>query len=568
MSWKNMPYLMQVYKETSPKIILMGGVQDGKTDWLTIDSLANLAHGLNVFHVFSKDASRKKFFKNRLNILCDRVPLYNQMEINGARARNMYARSMGAAQWVFAISGTKSDFDATSADVVNVDEYDSCDQGNVKLAWDRIQDSDFKLTRISGNPTVTNIGISNWMDASKYYEYHWVCAACDKYIKADYFDVVCEDVIDENGNHVEYRLYDEEWNRGCGRDIYIRCSHCGCLQDRDKWHWKSDTHLCYKAKWIPKYPEATRAGYWLPLLIKLNNRIEDMQQELWDAEGNSFDLQVWFNKRNGSPYTGIGAKITSDLLSKCEGDYTLLEGYTGEGAIAGVDVGKYYDMQVDIGVKGDGERKKMLAYVCRCNSLDEVKGIAERFNVQTMVIDAQPEYNAVREFQEDMYGKFEVILCQIMKARTGNLKIFGIDFNEDEGIYKVDRDWLLVQSHRMYQEQKCMIPMGFESMLDGFWEESMKSITKVKNKDTGNYEWTKADGKDHFRFSDAFSMLAWGQGREAVAITDLSFMADKLREQGKTEEEVAIAVKASQNASPLERNMGLIKKRFGFRGKK
>jgi len=563
MSFDSMPYMKQIYEEISRRIRLMGAAQNGKTDWATIDCLSMLGLGLNTFHVFSDAVSKQKYFNTRVNFLCDRVPLYAEMEVNGKYRRNMNARRMGASNWLYAISGSKTTFSSDPADVVVVDEYDECNKENTMMAWDRIQNSPYKFDRLLANPTVANQGIALQMEESKYYVYHWECDECGEMIPPDFFKVVCHDVIDKEGNHLGYELYDTEWHDGIDRDIYIRCPHCNHLQTREKWDENT-----YRGKWIAKYPEKEIAGYWIPLILKLDTQISELWHDLKISEHDIVQMQWFYNKRLGLPYEGHGAKITSDMIHRSMGEYNTLQSYTEEhGAVAGVDVGAYYDMQIDVHVQTEEkERKKMTLWAGRCESLDDVESRIKQYNVKLAVFDSQPEYNAVREFQSDMYGKCRVALCQIMKARTGKLKIMGVDWDRDNDIVKVDRDWLLTESQRMWQNNICIVPKDYKSLANGFWEDSLVSITKYKDEKEDIYTWSKAEGKDHFRFSDAFAMLAWMEKKEIIIIGDLDFVRAKLESEGHSEEDIERGVQRVADEGYKEEDV--LQYRFGFRNRR
>lgn len=545
MSFDDMPYLVQIYNEASPEIYLMGGVQNGKTDWMTVDCFSALTCGLDVFHVFAKSMSRQKYFKNRVNPLCDRVPVYKEMEIGGHNSRNQYSRHIGDGKWIFAVSQSATDFDATAADIVAIDEYDSCDKDNVKLADDRLQNSRFRFKRISANPSLPGEGIAKLMEESKYYVYHWKCAGCGKWIPPDFFKVVCKNITDDDGNHIRYQLHDEEWREDLDRDIYIQCPHCEMMQDREKWI-ERDGKRVYQGKWIPKHPEKKVAGYWMPLLIKLGTRIEELWDYLLDAEGNDWKIQLFYNKRLGLPYEGIGSKLDRSIIGRCTENYTPLESVDYP-TFAGVDVGKYFDIQIGCHQRTEkGDRKRRFLNAYRCESLSEIEELIGRFNIRTIVFDSKPETNLIQEFARKMYGKCRVWLAQIENTRSGSLKIQGMQVKDLEQIIRVDRDWALTEAQSQYNTRMCIVPDNFLNILNGFWIDSMESISRTKDPERDEYTWSKKEGKDHCRFSDMLNMIAFMMGGEAI------LMQDKPREEKEDEEY-------------KEPGLNLIRRKYGFR---
>lgn len=569
MTWMNYPYMMKIYKDTSPQVVVMSSVQTGKSEESLIHAFACLRMGLSVFHVFSTDIAKNAFIKSRVEDLCDKVPYYQEMERDVVR--NKYLKAMGNAEWKFAISGTRRHFDEFPADVVIVDEYDSCNQDNVKLADGRMENSRYKFKRIIGNPSIKNFGVSEMYDKSNKKEWHFKCYGCGEFFPADFFKVVVKEILDEDNNHLRYELYDKEWAPDMKRDIYMCCPHCGCLQDRNKWN-KDSRIVKYDGKWIAEAPDVTLwTGYHISQLMKLNSKISDLWRELIDAEGNDYKLQVFYNRLIGLPYEGTGSKITMELLDTCAIGYSeFKQGQSHGRAVAGIDVGKYYDMHIDLPIKEKktGKKRKMFLHACRCESLTEVKDKLKQFNVGTLYIDAAPEYNAIQEFQEEMYGICDVWRVQITRARTGNLKLQGYRIDEEEGCMTVDRDWLLGEGMRSVKENIDLIPESYAQICNGFWAESLCSVTREYDPDDEQFHWSKAEGLDHFRFAHAFSFLAFLDSREPVLIDDLGVVIGIKPSQEATQEEQDRAkrkLERIQKMKNIQQEAGIIKTRVGIR---
>jgi len=424
---------------------------------------------------------------------------------------------------------------------------------------------------------VANMGIAKEFVNSDQKVWHFKCVKCGEFFKADFFETVVEEKKDSEGNHISYGLYDTEWSEKSNRDVLMRCPHCHKLQDRKKWTTKGKTKR-YAAKWIATNPGHRRSGYEISQMMKLNATLADLWRELLAAEGNDEEIQLFFNSRLGLEYSGSGAQVTRELIESCAKKYNRFERFSKRETVAGVDVGKHYDMQIDLAIRAKlgSKRRKMMIHTCRCDSWAEVKDKCDQFNVTTCAIDSQPETNPALEFQKEMEGLTRVILVRITRARQGGgskLRLTGWDHDEDHDIMTVDRDWLLSESHKMFQQRLNIVPRGYEDFHDGFWLESMESLTKVLEKEEERYRWSKAEGKDHFRFADAFSMLAWLLGREAVLYDDLELELEQDVRDGMTTEEVALKRQRMQNYSAMASSgMGIIKPRtvggLGGRGRR
>lgn len=542
MSFLYMPYLYKIYKDMNPMIIVQSSVQTGKSEWALIKGLSCVYLGLNVFHVFSTGEAKNSFVKSRINELCDRVPIYKNMEKDDRR--NMYLRHMGKANWKFVISNSKSHFDEFPADVVIVDEYDSCNVENIPLADTRMENSDYKLKFLIGNPTVTNTGINVFYEDSTKNEWHFKCVECGKSFPADFFKIVTREIVDKDGNHIAYKLYDEEWNENLERDIYIKCIYCNCLQERKV------------GKWIAKNPESKISGYLISKIMKLNAKISEMWRELKDAEGNEYKMQIFYNKTLGRTYEGTGAKVTPAMLDRLTYDYVTKD-MSSKPTIAGMDVGSKFDLQIDISAKHEGKRKRLLLNVFRCDSLDDVKDKIEEFNIKTLCVGIKPERHLMKTFREDMFGKCNVILIEETGSTSGTLKLQGFKENEDEGTITVDRTWLLDESMKNIKLKFNILPKEYRGLLGGYWLKSMEAITRIYQNDKEEYKWSKADN-DHFRFADAFSMLAWMKTQDAILMGD----DVKKTETKKTTDGRGNRI-IPEKKSRVER-IGIMKRRFGL----
>jgi hypothetical protein len=505
MSFEKMPYLLQIYFDESPEIIIMSSVQTGKSEWALMRGFACMDLGLNVFHVFSTGEAKYSFVKGRIDELCDSVEAYKKME-NDDR-RNKYLRSIGKANWKFVISNSKSHFDEFPADVAIVDEYDSCNTENIGLIGTRLENSKYKFKYYIGNPTVENTGLAKFYLEGKQYEWHFKCVRCKSRIKSDFFKCVVKEIKDKDGNHVAFQLYDKEWNGNLDRDIMIRCGQCNFLQQREN-----------NGFWVAKNPNAKISSYQISKLIKLSSPIREIWEELKTAEGNEGKMQIFYNKKLGRPYSGTGSKVTKEMLDKLVYDYTARD-VSSKPCIAGMDVGEKFDLQIDMSAKHDGKRKKLLINAFRCSSLDDVKEKIEIFNIRTMCVGIKPERHLMQKFRNDMMGICDVILIEELDTRTGNLKLTGFQENEDLGMIKVDRTWMLDESMKNIKLGFNIIPKGYEGLLDGYWLDSVISITRIYQNEREEYKWSKADN-DHFRFADAFSMIAWMQTQEAVMFAE------------------------------------------------
>jgi hypothetical protein len=323
----------------------------------------------------------------------------------------------------------------------------------------------------------------------------------------------------------------------------MKCSYCAHLQNRGPGMWKVGN------------ADAAISGYHISKLMKLNSPIYELWDECSKASGNDYKTQVFYNKKLGLPYAGTGSKLTADMLDKCTFDYLAKLSSTKD-TCAGLDVGSKFDMQIVISAHNEGRRKRLVLNALRLNSMDEVKAAIDTYNIKTMCVGIKPERNLVKSFREEMYGKCDIIMVEELEGRSGALKIHGYRDSEDEGVVTVDRTWMLDETMKQVRHKNIIVPKNFRSIIDGFWIKSMESITRIFENEKEEYRWSKAVD-DHFRFADAFSMLAWMRCQDVVIIGD-DFRAPQEPRQrsGLSEAESKSQCRAD--------SVGIIRRRYGI----
>jgi hypothetical protein len=156
-----------------------------------------------------------------------------------------------------------------------------------------------------------------------------------------------------------------------------------------------------------------------------------------------------------------------------------------------------------------------VCYLGRVSSFNDVHDIAKRFNVQSCVIDMEPETRKARDFQAA--EPYEVFLCDyIHSIKTGPR------WDEKDMTLKVNRTETLDASHDLFTKPGSLILPRRSSEVDIFALQS-KSTAKVLEEDqeTGSREFKyRKLGPDHYRHSLGYFMLAATRIRLADAIYD------------------------------------------------
>lgn len=475
------------------------------TEWAVVDHLAMAYTGLAVFYVLPKYESRTSFVQNRINRCVAMVDEYKKI-IGEAFFDNVALKSFGKGTVKYVGSNVLTDFKEYPGDCLVVDELDECHDKNIDYALDRLRASKFQFKRWIGNPKARGYGISAKFLDSDQREWSIPCEKCGKYITLDWFETIVESVFDDGGNVISYRLRDDLWEPGCGRDILPIC-RCGNPINR----------MHSEGVWVPQNPESLFTGYHFSMLCSPINPIAGMWDRFNKAVRDPGRLQHFYNSELGLPFTAAGNKVTASILAKCAEAYEFevkpdcahIIGDSSEGPCSmGVDVGGTLDVRISLLV-GANVRKAM--FIGKVSGFEDLHELIQRYNVEKCVIDLMPESTKVREFQAE--AQCDVWACRY-KAREGSDPNTQID-HTTRTLY-ADRTGALDKSFAALRSRKNILPKNFDAVLNGEYAFEMTGpVRQLVEDDRGNarYEWTKC--KDHQRHCDSYDLMA------ATLINDL-----------------------------------------------
>lgn len=467
LTFDDRPYLIKIYKEWEPNIVVKKSVQCGASEWAICDCFAQAERGLSVIYVLPKYTLRNRFVK-RIDKVIDRVPYYRE---NIGDTDSLWHKRYCGSDIIFASSETSSDFIEFPADVVIVDEIDKCNQVNIALAPDRLTASEYKYQRKISTPTIEDYGIDLEYKKSDTKEWHITCEACGERQPLDFFTNVIKEVSEK-----QFELIDTEWTENSERDIQVYCRKCKKPIDR-----------LAQGEWVAKHPDRHIKGYHINQLMASNVLIS----ELWDAYlegmGNHTLTQIFFNSRLGLAHTAEGDRLSNILLNTCIGDHMIPSKIEDENikTYMGIDVGK--SLHIIIGTK-----EKVL-FIGMRQSFEECSELIERFNVEKCVVDNRPETRKAVEFQKA--HKDIVWLCEYIDNNQTRLKTLVLDRKIKQ--VQANRTQSLDESVSKIVNKRIQLPKDAPGV-SRFYDQMIASVRVIEEKSSGRAEaiWTKAD--DHY----------------------------------------------------------------------
>lgn len=485
------PFLRQIYADSAQKLVVKKAVQIGISEMLICDSLAMADDGLRIFYVLPTIDLRNVFVRDRVNRVLLSVPYYRSQSSKEMRklegipeADSVGLKSFGAKGiLLFVGSNSPVSFLSFPADVVVIDEFDKCDQQNLPMADDRLSASEHKLRRVVSTPTIEDFGIDAEYKQSSQFRWFVKCEHCGKSFEPDFFKCVIREVGDRR-----YELIDQEWEEGCGRDIFTICPHCHKLFDR-----------LQVGEWIAENPKNLISGYSISQLFSHRVSVAEIYDTFVKSLANEWKTQRFFNSILGQAYTSTGAKLSRAMLDECVKvgqSYNLPS--RAEHTSMGFDVGNVIHVLICDHL-GDHRRPVFAGTV---QNFDDLHALISRFGVDTACGDYEPERREARRFQEK--ASCDVWLCDYL-SNPQNAEM-RIDY--ETKFIKADRTQVMDGFVGDITSQVLLLPANASTLEDGDFYAQLCSPTRVQNEVTGLYSWVNSK-PDHFFHTGVYERLAF-----------------------------------------------------------
>jgi len=372
-------------------------VQGGISEKLLVKAMCRASIGRKVFYVLPSTVLKNAFVQERFDLSIEFTPYYKHLTSGMSRkmVESTSLKHVGKGSIYFVGSHSPANFTSYASDYNIIDEWDSCDQDNLKMAPERQSASDDPETDIVGNPTVEDFGVDAEYKKSDMKQWHITCTHCNKLNQVNFFD----HVVREEGEG-DYIIRDPNYEKFSGTDCFPICQHC--------------------ERTLERYGE----GYWIErkkseISGREHNKIfgskVTMQFLLDRFEDGMVDqekMQRFYNGDLGLAYTASGSKIDFNMLDDCIDDYIMPNSLPSNAVcVMGIDVGKYLHIRINQ-LLPDGRMRAV--YIGTIPLLDgkeikeikEVKNLWKLYNCKCGVVDAAPEMRLARSLCSNIKGMF------------------------------------------------------------------------------------------------------------------------------------------------------------------
>lgn len=296
--------------------IAEGFIVTRNTEFLIVDLLISAAYGLSVLMVNSKKEKREKFVRDRLNPALGGVEAYKRMLSSaahrGADADSTQFKHFGDGSINLLNAESEKDFTSFSADKVQIDEHQECNQINIGLVFDRMAHSYFGQIIRVGHPSIAGTEMNGNLDwlyqQSDRRLWKVPCGDCGEFQNLTWFDHIVEEKR-EKGNINGLEIRDKAWKPTSNFDIRPICLKCKAPMNR----------LTEDGFWEAQAPENgdKSHGYKLSNIFNAATRLDKMFGMYKMARHSAAAMQNFYNKWLGEPYDMEGSRVTDSMMAAC-----------------------------------------------------------------------------------------------------------------------------------------------------------------------------------------------------------------------------------------------------------
>ncbi len=484
------PWARALYLDKSKEIVVQKSSQCGISEWLIVFAIARAYQGFTSLYIGPTDQWCRDHVKERVNPTIDNTKFYQNIQ---GDTDNILFKVFNNRVVKFVGAKERRKLFSFVGDTFLVDEYDFCDEDNLKYAPDRLLASLDPRKVIVGNPTFEDRGIADAFSQSDQKEWHVRCANCESYQTMDFFG----HVINIEGENM-YSLIDKEWSEDCGRDIHVFCTDCGQPMNR-----------LGPGKWIAKHPERTISGYHINRLFADfrpdQHVIADLWRQLREGISNPEILQNLYNSQLGLPYSAGDIRLDESVLASCKDEslhlvssFDLNSKGATDGVVAGIDVGSVLNVKISY-LHGDVRHALHIGIT----DFQSLPALLKDYNVDCAVIDLKPEMHKVEELMAQIP---ELYACDFQSGE----RFTEFDPDHAQQLVQIDRTKYMDRAFSCYKQKLIALPAEYAHIESGDFVKQMRSSVRkrVITKSGVRYIWDEGSKADHFRLTDLYEMVA------------------------------------------------------------
>lgn len=459
-------FMLQPYSDMSPDQATMKSAQIG---WSVKEILRSIHAAkmlrFNVIYILPTRNASAEFVVPKVNPMLRRNPGLAELVQN---TDNKSLKQVGDRFIYFKGAHHEGEAISTSADLLVSDEYDRCNQAVLMAYQSRLQASKFGWNWRFSNPSVPGFGIHELYQHSD--QMHWfvTCAHCRH---ESYMDFEHDPLHPMKPHYVDQQ-----------REIYA-CGKCGKeIDDEDR----------QSGRWIARYPNRPRRGYWISqLMVPWVSAAKILKQR------DEMPIDVFYNFVLGLPYQASEYLINREAILRSN-----QQGVPPKVDVAmGCDSGKVKHFVI-------GTPEGIFTYG-KTENWEDVERLIRMYNA-TCVIDALPDFTVPEQLARKYPGK---VFVHYYSHDSKSLNVIERKEGEQFGVLQSDRTKLFDMLAAEITNQTINFfqqPAALEELIYHF--EQMYRIVETDTRGIQRARWeTKANRPDHFAHAAAYYRVALSQ---------------------------------------------------------
>jgi len=466
LSFDGHKYLIGIYEDTHPYIVVRKSAQCGVSEWMMNIAfwLADI-YRMNSTIVQPADPELSSFVHGRVNPAIQDCPYLLERLTS---TDNIGLKKIGKAFIYFRGSRKPHKLKTIDSDCMLYDELDELTEGTLARGEKRLGHSDLKWSRAVSTPTYPDDGIDKLYNDSNQMQWFIPCNHCG--LK-------------------QTLTWEKNVNCETGKVICMDC--------------KKEIDRLAMGEWVAKYPERKGInGYHINKLICARTDIAKMIENSQSIA--QFEIQEFFNSDLGLPYAAKGNRLAKGDLRACV-DPTYQCPTPADHCTMGVDVGTVLNVRISELV----DNKRRVVHICTLTSFEELDPLMETYNVDVCVIDANPETRKCKEFQQRFIGR--VYLAYYWPSDDKRKDLLEIKEDEEEGADTVNINRTQAGDHVVgqYQHRQITLPSNAE-FIPQFFNQMCAPLRVVEKAPDGNEvaKYKEFGKPDHYFHADIYDFIA------------------------------------------------------------
>lgn len=489
-------FYQELWKES---FRVMKSTQCGISEFMIV-SMLTLAEVFKARHIYMLPNDRPikhRFVRIRINRL-RKIPYYAEKLKDDNEGDNDDLKFYDGVPMTFIGSKSEAAMHEFSADAATIDEEDQCDPENMNQLEDRYANSDLKLERRVGNPTVEKYGSHKSFLSGTQHRFY-IRGDCGHWIQPDFFKHL---INDEGG------VLDPDYEPG--KEPRLICHECQKPFDR----YGDGT-------WVDAYSGrviSTQISQLFTAKVSLERMVNRYHEGLSDPRV----MQGFYNKVLGLPYVAAGAKLSKALLdAKClDVNFMPPKGFHEGPCFIGVDQGHGKHHYVIVYENRLSKKFELVAAGWIPNILgpnddpnfvlQKFDEIIERYNVINGVIDAAPEKHLANAFttrwrHRNGGGFFR---CRYLSTNRSEQTELGVPRVQDGRLIQVDRTNAMDEVVKSIQKSWWTFPANYAALDNREFLDHLCAPTKYYDEDRKMFVFTELSKDDHYYHAMVYALLA------------------------------------------------------------